>query len=97
MRKRRVGWSKLMGAALKLSAGANAVVGLRLAKLAKGGTAARREGSRMVSEKVRTALDANVEAAHSIFTGKAHRLPARVFALYQKRVSANLRRLRKKS
>ncbi|MCI0736136.1 MAG: hypothetical protein L0Y50_07670 [Beijerinckiaceae bacterium] len=86
-----------MGASLKLSAGAGAVVGLRMAKLAKGGAAAQRESSRMVSEKVRAALDAKLDATRSISTGKAHLLPARMIALYQKRVAENLRRLSKKS
>ncbi|MCI0468066.1 MAG: hypothetical protein L0Y57_13885 [Beijerinckiaceae bacterium] len=95
MRKRRFGWPEIIGSALRLGAGASTVAGLRMAKLAKGGAAARRESSRMVSEKVRAARDANLEAARAIIGGKSHRLPARVISLYQKRVSGNLRRLSK--
>jgi hypothetical protein len=96
MRKRRIGWPKVMGSMLRLGMSAGAVVGLRLAKLGKGGAAARRESARMVEEKLRAAFDANAEAARTIVSGKAHRAPERVLALYQRRVAANLRRLAKK-
>ena len=79
--------------AIKLGVSAPAVIALRIAKVSKGGAAARRESKRMVSEKVKAAFDASVDAAGSIASGKARQVPARTIALYQKRVGENLRRL----
>ena len=54
---------------VKLGVSANHVIALRMAKLARGGAAARAETKLMVDEKVRAAVDANIEAARSIMTG----------------------------
>lgn len=96
MRKPRADGPRLLGGMFTLYAMAGNVVGLRLAKLGKGGAVARRESIRMVEEKLAAAFDANAEAVKSIASGKAHRAPERVLALYRKRVAANLRRLSKK-
>lgn len=96
MRRRKTSWPKIAGVTFKLGASASTVVALRMAKLAKGGSAAKRESKRMVQEKMKAALDANVDAARSIAAGKAHHVPVRMLALYQKRVGANLRRLLRK-
>lgn len=81
--------------AIKLGASAPAVVALRMAKIFKGGDAAKRESKRMVSEKMKAAFDASVDAARSTVSGKAGQVPARTMALYQKRVGENLKRLLK--
>lgn len=96
MRKRRIGWPKLMGGAFALGLDAGAVVGLRLAKLGRGGAAARRERVRMVGEKLQAAFDAGAIATRSLASGNAHRAPERVLALYCKRVAANAKRLSRK-
>jgi hypothetical protein len=67
-----------------------------MAKLAKGGAAAGRESKRMVDEKTKAAFDANADAVRSVLSGKALQIPGRTLALYQKRVTNNLRRLLKK-
>ena len=95
MRRRKTSWPKIASDTLKLSASASTVIALRLAKLAKGGAAARRESQRMVDEKLKAAFDANADAARSIATGKALHVPGRTLTLYQKRVANNLRRLLK--
>jgi hypothetical protein len=96
MRRRRTSWPKIADDTIKLGASAPAVIALRLAKLAKGGPAAKRESKRMVDEKMKAAFDATADAGRSIFFGKAFQVPARTIALYQKRVGNNLRRLLKK-
>ncbi len=93
MRTRRIGWAKLMGGAFALGLDAGTVVGLRLAKLGRGGAAARRESVRMVEEKLKAAFDASAIASRSIVSGEAHRAPERVLALYRKHVAANSKRL----
>jgi hypothetical protein len=50
----------------------------------------------MVDEKVRAAMEANMEAARSVMTGHAHLAPTRALSIYQKRVQKNLSRLSKK-
>ena len=96
MRKRKTVWSRMMGDAARLSAGIPVVIGLRMAKLAKGGAAAKRESKRMISEKIKAAFDANAVAGKSVLSGKSHRVAMRILALYQKRVGNNLRRLSNK-
>lgn len=95
MKKRKAPWASIVSNAIKLSVTAQTVIALRMARLAKGGAAARRESKRMVDEKIKAAFDANADAARSIASGKASQVPARTVALYRKRVQANLRRLRR--
>ena len=82
MRPYNIPW--LHAAALALES--NRVVALRLAKLAAGGSSARAEASRMVSEKISEAWGAAV----TLMTGGSS---AKVIAQYRKRVAANSRRL----
>ncbi len=96
MKRRKAFWSKMVFDAARLSATIPAVVGLRVAKLAQGGASAKRESKRMLDEKLKAAWEANADAAQSILSGKAGRVPGRTLALYQKRVASNLRRLLKK-
>ncbi len=78
-------WTVGYDAAL-LAMEAQTVIGLRLAKLAAGGTAAQAEAQRMVSEKVMAAG----EAAILVATGGS---AANVIAGYRRKVRANQRRL----
>jgi len=88
-------WAEMAINAIKLGVSAPAVMALRMAKISKGGAAARRESKQMVSEKMKAAFDTTLNAAGSIASGKARQVPARSIAFYQKRVAANLRRLSK--
>ena len=82
MRTYNIPWFHAAALALE----SNRVVALRLAKLAAGGSPARAEASRMVSEKISAAWDAGV----TMMTGGSS---AEVIAQYRKRVSANSKRL----
>ena len=72
--------------AAALASESNHVIALRLAKLAEGGSPARAEASRMVSEKISEAWGAAV----TLMTGGS---TVKVIAQYRKRVAANARRL----
>ena len=89
-------WTRLLTDLVKLGVSANHVIALRMVKLAHGGAAARAESKLMVDEKVKAAVDANIEAARGIMTGQAHLAPTRALGIYQKRVRKNLSRLSKK-
>ncbi|HXW70390.1 MAG TPA: hypothetical protein VEK34_02945 [Methylocella sp.] len=96
MRRRKIFLPQLVQNSIKLSASASTVIALRMMKLAKGGSAAKRESKRMVDEKIKAAFDANVDAARALAAGKGAQIPTRTLALYQKRVQRNLQRLSKK-
>jgi hypothetical protein len=72
--------------ATMLSIEAQRVVGLRMMKLARGGTEAQAEAQRMVNEKI----FASMGAAVALLYGGSSRS---VMAHYRKRVRANTRRL----
>jgi hypothetical protein len=79
-------WMKLSSDLILANFQAQRVIGLRLAKLAKGGPAAEVESRRMVAEKVTAAT----EAATSLASGKsAHSVVRR----YRTIMRANERRL----
>ncbi len=65
---------------------AQAVIGLRLTKLAAGGAAAQAEAQRMVSEKILAAGEAAMQIASGASTGA-------VVAGYRRKVRANHQRL----
>ena len=96
MRSKMPNWTRLLTNSVKLGVSANHVVALRMAKLAHGDAAARAESKLMLDEKVKAAVDANLEAARSIMAGQAHLAPARALSVYRKRVHKNLSRLSKK-
>lgn len=79
-------WWKLGLDTTLLAFEAQAVIGLRMAKLAAGGTAAQAEAQRMVSEKVVAAGEAAMQLATGASTGA-------VVAGYRRKVRANHRRL----
>lgn len=72
---------------------AAAVIQLRVAKIARGGAAGKREAKLMVSEKVRAAL----HIQRALVTGRLGCLPGKVakatFAYYAGKIRANRRRL----
>ena len=71
---------------LMLALESNRVIGLRLAKLMRGGKGARREAERMVSEKIRAAA----KAGASLMAGASS---DEIVRQYRKRVKANAKRL----
>jgi|APFre7841882630_1041343.scaffolds.fasta_scaffold11383_3 hypothetical protein len=93
MRRRKPNFTKLVFDTAKLGVTAGMVMGLRVAKIAIGGPGAKTESKRMVAEKMKAAAEVGLSAATDALTGRAHRSPSRTLALYQKRVSRNLRRL----
>jgi hypothetical protein len=96
MLRKMPNWTRLWTDSVKLGVSANHVIALRMAKLAHGDAAARAESKLMVDEKVKAAIDANIEAARSIMAGQAHLAPTRALSIYQRRVHKNLSRLSKK-
>lgn len=82
MKSHKISWLHVAALALE----SNRVIALRLAKLSAGGSPARAEAGRMVSEKISAAWDAGV----TMMTGGSS---AKVIAQYRKRVSANSKRL----
>ncbi len=95
MSKKSPDWARLFADSMMLGLNANLVIGLRLAKLARGGSAAGEESRLMLEEKLQAAQDANVSAVKAILAGKAHLAPKRAMSVYQRRVRRNLARLSK--
>jgi hypothetical protein len=88
--------SSWLGLALACwSAGLEAqqVIGLRLWRLAAGGTAGAAETRRMLTEKTQAALEAQRLATLAALSGDAASIPARTIALYRRKMRANRRRL----
>ncbi|MDO9427905.1 MAG: hypothetical protein Q7T93_13875 [Methylobacterium sp.] len=79
-------WWKLGLDATLLAMESQQVIGLRLAKLAAGGSGAQAEAHRMVSEKITAANEAALLMAAGGSTAK-------VVAGYRRKVRANVRRL----
>ncbi|MCJ2035322.1 hypothetical protein [Methylobacterium sp. J-068] len=82
-------WWKLGMDATMLAMESQQVIGMRLAMLSAGGSAAQAEAQRMVTEKITAAS----EAALLIAAGGS---TARVVADYRRKVRANARRLSKR-
>jgi hypothetical protein len=81
-------WWKLSADIFSVNLAAQRVIGLRLAKLAKGGPAANRESRRMVAEKIGASTEAMVALATG---GSIQSIVQRTGAI----VRANERRLTK--
>ena len=79
-------WFKLAAESVQLGLEAQQVIGLRLMKIAGGGSAAQTEAARMITEKVTAAA----EALQIWSTGGSSR---RIVRRYRARVEANKRRL----
>jgi hypothetical protein len=71
---------------MMLALESNRVIGLRLAKLMRGGKGAQREAERMVSEKIQAAA----KAGASLMAGASS---DEIVRQYRKRVKANAKRL----
>ncbi len=78
---------------LTLSMAANAVIAVRLSKMAFGVVDPSREAPLMVLEKVDAAIEATLAAARSVVVGEAHHAAGRAVAVYKRKVDRNLRRL----
>ncbi|WP_449384673.1 hypothetical protein [Bradyrhizobium sp. UFLA05-112] len=80
------GKSRRMRNWMMLALESNRVIGLRLAKLMRGGKGAQREAERMVSEKIQAAA----KAGASLMAGASS---DEIVRQYRKRVAANAKRL----
>ncbi|WP_457796933.1 hypothetical protein [Methylocystis sp. S23] len=89
----RPGLTTLFADALALSVAANAVIAVRLTKMAFGAVDPKRESSLMVAEKIDAAAEASIAAARAIAVGEPLHAPGRAVAVYKRRVERNLRRL----
>lgn len=85
----------LTWAGTRLAFDAQQVIAMRMLKLAAGGAAAQREAVMMVNEKVKAMADSQTAFLKAVSTGKSDKAPKRAVSVYQRRVSANKRRLRK--
>ncbi len=90
---RRTSWMTLASDAWMLGFESSTVIGLRTLKLAAGGADAQAEASRMVAEKIDTAVALQVQA----LTGGLGLTPmqgaGKVLKRYRRKVRANRRRL----
>lgn len=89
-RKKRAGSA---GAALSLMWNTPMVMGLRLAKIARGGKRGKAESHLMITEKMAAAAEAQAIMARAILGGAAPQGAERVARLYARKVAANRRRL----
>jgi hypothetical protein len=87
-------WSSVTRDAARVAAHAHGVIALRLALLARGGAAGRREAHRMVAEKADALVQAQFAAAKSLAAGKhGPALMRETIGIYGRRVRHNRRRL----
>ena len=87
-------WFVLSSQAALVGFEAQAVMALRLVRLAGGGATARSEASRMYTEKVQALGEAqNTASIEAIKGGSGHHVAKKVLGVYKKRVRRNQRRL----
>jgi hypothetical protein len=87
-------WFALSSQAVLLGFEAQAVMALRLVRLAGGGATARSEASRMYTEKVQALGEAQTAASiEAIKGGSSCHVTKKVLGVYKKRVGGNRRRL----
>lgn len=86
-------WLALTMQSAQLGFDAQRVIGLRLMRLAAGGTQAQTEAQRMVVEKSAAFMEAQMTLATSLATGGGHSAAKRVLKGYRRKVRANHRRL----
>jgi len=87
------GIETLFADTVALSMAANAVIAVRLTKMALGVVDPHHEGPLMFTEKLDAAAEATFAAAHSIAAGEPHHAAGRAVAVYKRRVVSNLQRL----
>ena len=98
MRKRKTTawpWLSLAMSQTRLAMDAQHVIALRLAKLAAGGPKAQREAARMANEKIKALADSQRLIVSAAGRGKGDKAAKQVLGIYQRRVSANKKRLAK--
>jgi hypothetical protein len=87
-------WLSFSLKAWQIGLEAQSVIALRMLRLAAGGARAEAEASRMVTEKVLAASEAQMAAAMAAMCGhKEHVIAGKALNVYGKRVRANRRRL----
>ncbi|MCK0195500.1 hypothetical protein MWN34_01085 [Ancylobacter sp. 6x-1] len=86
-------WMSLGFAMARLTAEANMVIALRMARFASGHPDSGIEATRMVSEKMRALGSAQAELAKAAATGRLDRAAPKVVAMYRRKVRANRKRL----
>jgi hypothetical protein len=89
-------WLSLAMSQTRLAMDAQHVIALRLAKLAAGGPKAQREALLMVTEKMKALADSQRLIVSATGRGKGDKAAQKVVGLYQRRVSANKKRLGKR-
>jgi hypothetical protein len=93
MARRRRGSAGFAGLGLAMTV--PAVMGLRLAKIARGGKRGQAESQLMVAEKLAAAAQAQGIMARALMSGSVDQGSAAVTRMYSRKVAANLRRLSK--
>ena len=89
-------WCALSFQAARLGWEAQSVIALRMLRLATQTAGGQPEARRMVTEKVAALAEAQAAAAVATIKGsKSHQVTKKVLGVYQKRVRANRRRLRR--
>jgi hypothetical protein len=87
-------WLSFSLKAWQIGLGAQSVIALRILRVATGGARAEAEVSRMVTEKVLAACEAQMAAAMAAVRGhKEHVIAGKALNVYGNRVRANRRRL----
>jgi hypothetical protein len=90
------GWFALSAQAARMCWDAQAVMLLRMLRIAKGGAWAEAETQRMITEKVAALAEAQVAAtAAALKGGKNTRIAKKALGVYARRVRRNRRRLKK--
>jgi len=87
-------WLALGSQAARVGWEAQAVIALRMMRIAAGGARGRAEVQRMVAEKLAAAVEAQAAAVAASIEGRgARRSGRKALGVYRKRVRANRRRL----
>jgi hypothetical protein len=87
-------WFALSLNALQMGIEAQTVIALRMLRLASGGALMKAEASRMATEKVAAAVEAQTVAAVATISGRPpHVVANKALKVLKKRVRANKRRL----
>jgi hypothetical protein len=87
-------WIVLSLKAVQMGVEAQSVIALRMLRLATGGARMEAEASRMVTEKVAAAAEAQAACTVSALSGRSpHGVASKALRVVKKRVRANKRRL----
>lgn len=87
-------WFALGLKAAQMGVEAQSVIALRMLRLASGGGRMEAEATRMVTEKVAAAAEAQTAAAMAVIRGRPqHVVAGKALKVFKRRVAANKRRL----